>query len=55
MKPEKPKTDLYTDWAKYFSSYASHQSVTHRVVCQCTKCHKVYYARCGLELNGRVV
>ena len=47
---EKPTTDDYELWVKYFQEVYTHESHTKRVQLPCSKCGKVFYAHCGLDI-----
>ncbi|MCK5316873.1 MAG: hypothetical protein KAJ55_03110 [Anaerolineales bacterium] len=48
---EPPKTRGYKEWERYFSKVYSHEGVTKRVRWPCSKCGKVFYAHCGLDIG----
>jgi hypothetical protein len=55
-EPEKPnKYAGYTTWADYHTSYYDSDHVTKRIKCKCSKCGKLHYAHCGLELDGKLI
>ena len=47
---EKPTTNGYAEWEKYFREIYTHESVTKRVAWPCCKCGEVFYAHCGLDV-----
>lgn len=49
----KPPTENDSDkWDHYFKTHTKHESFTKRVKWPCTKCGKVFYAHCGLDILG---
>ena len=48
---EPPKTRGYKEWERYFTAIYKHESVTKRVRWPCSKCGKVFYAHCGLDIG----
>lgn len=52
-----PKTRGYEEWAEYFTRLYTHKSITKRVKWPCSKCDKIFYAHCGLDIahNGNIV
>ena len=48
---EPPKTRGYKEWEQYFSKIYSCDGVTKRVRWPCSKCGKVFYAHCGLDIG----
>lgn len=57
-EPERPAS--YSDrraWEDYYNTIYGHPSVTKRVAWSCAKCHKIFYAHCGLDIlsHGRPV
>jgi hypothetical protein len=47
---EKPTTNGYVEWEKYFREVYTHDSTTKRVEWPCCKCGEVFYAHCGLDV-----
>jgi hypothetical protein len=54
---EPPETRGYEEWERYFTAIYKHESVTRRVKWPCSKCGKVFYAHCGLDIahEGNIV
>ncbi len=49
-EPAKPTSNNYEEWCKYYSAPHEHDSHTKRVMWPCSKCGKVFYAHCGLDI-----
>jgi hypothetical protein len=50
-----PKWDSsYAEWETYHKSYYKCDGVTKRVSCKCRKCGNVFFAHCGLDLDGKL-
>lgn len=47
-EPDDPKDTCA--WLEYFDILYTHESNTKRIQCQCCKCHKIFYERCGMYL-----
>ncbi len=45
----------YFEWKEYYAKVYKQEGITKRVSCVCNKCGKVFYADCGLHLNGKLV
>lgn len=48
---EKPTTNSYEEWSRYFSAIYTHDSYTKRVMWPCAKCGKVFYAHYGIAIS----
>ena len=48
---EPPKTRGYKEWEEYFSKLYKHESHIKRVKWPCSKCGKIFYAHCGLDIS----
>jgi len=54
---ETPKNNDYSEWMEYYSKIFKHESHTKRVMWPCSKCKKVFYAHCGLDIldHGKAI
>ena len=50
---EIPKTRGYKEWEQYFSKLDKHESHTKRVKWPCSKCGRIFYAHCGLDISPK--
>ena len=48
--PETPKSPFLSDYIKYNEMVVHHISHTHRVFWGCSRCRRVFYAHCGLDI-----
>ena len=46
------KESPYKDFEKYYEDIYTCNAATKRVMCKCNKCNNIYYAHCGLDLDG---
>lgn len=52
---KKPTTNDYFEWREYYHALYESSAVLKRVKCVCDKCGKSSFARCGLELPGKLI
>jgi hypothetical protein len=54
-EPPEPTKNDYNEWNKWYETIYSfkHESHTKRVVWPCSKCGKVFYAHCGLDISPK--
>ena len=51
LPPDKPTSNNYDEWSKYYNSLSGHDSHRKRVYWPCNKCGKTFYAHCGLDIS----
>lgn len=50
QEPNKPESKDYNEWSDYYSTMYTHSYHTKRVQWMCSKCNKIFYAHCGLDI-----